>query len=703
MSASGGAAKPTVAGKHRQTPSGGLRERPSQCSRLSDVTNFDYNNRGAYTYPYDTRGVGRHIRRLHIETPSLERCSPVDLLTILENAPLLQVYSDYQSIRRTSGISIVSRSSVTSSASSSRPASRGSATSTLPGLPASDSPSASTHVHTFRDYTRPQQRSADQEVLSALLTHPNRGTALRRLSWTNYEYEPQDYEGVIRYYMRVVGPKLEMAKENLEFLELTLCTKDLRGMGSGAGGEGFLHSLLNMAAPNPGLNASQLTSLSASLTSTVTTTITSSSPAGTLSRSSSSSTLRSVGSAIPLDLPALRSLKVTLDNATFHVLSTWDMPALQNLSVISADFSYAGEGFAQFFNVHGSKLVQLELGHSTGAIEEFWLTSPPHLQQQQQHPHQQQQPGGGPAGQGWTFGSSRIPLAEWCPNLREFICSADAEWNWQNPDWIAPHVLLPAHPTLQFIGVRDMEKRISEGLGRVEWRDLAALREGRGMLALEDGVGHEEDDYGSGNGDVDDDDDADPFFMLLEQFGSLLRREAFPGLLYVRDMSWTSGLMRKSGRVALRGGVASVDGLSPASVADVGSGDVAAGPGTASEVPSNGLGAAASSQQQQPTASKAWTGFFASLIMSGSNVPRPVQQPSSSSSASPSYVSEPSTFVADRKPPLNVEYLREVQQGRRVLRFWMKVLKLCRERGVWLEDCEGVNVTMADLRRAAKV
>jgi len=52
------------------------------------------------------------------------------------------------------------------------------------------------------------------------------------------------------------------------------------------------------------------------------------------------------------------------------------MPALQNLSVVSADFSYAGPGFASFFEVHGGKILELELGHSTGAIQEFWLTNP---------------------------------------------------------------------------------------------------------------------------------------------------------------------------------------------------------------------------------------------------------------------------------------------------------------------------------------
>ena len=40
-------------------------------------------------------------------------------------------------------------------------------------------------------------------------------------------------------------------------------------------------------------------------------------------------------------------------------------------------------------------------------------------------------------------------------------------------------------------------------------------------------------------------------------------------------------------------------------------------------------------------------------------------------------------------------------QGLKVLKFWERVLERCRERGVWLEDCNGVNVRLADLRRAA--
>jgi hypothetical protein len=186
-------------------------------------------------------------------------------------------------------------------------------------------------------------------------------------------------------------------------------------------------------------------------------------------------------------LPALRSLKVTLDNVTFAVLSTWEMPLLVNLSVVSADFSYAGRGFARFFASHGDRLRQLELGHSSSLVEEHYLpTSSPR---------------------------APIPLAEWCPNLVEFICSADADWNWQTPDWIAPHILLPTHPHLRFIGIRDIDRRLQ----------FDAV----GPLA------------------TDTRNDA-PYFPLVEQLSSLLRKDAFPKLQFIRDLSRESHAMRNS-------------------------------------------------------------------------------------------------------------------------------------------------------------
>ncbi|KAG6332288.1 hypothetical protein ID866_6801 [Astraeus odoratus] len=194
-----------------------------------------------------------------------------------------------------------------------------------------------------------------------------------------------------------------------------------------------------------------------------------------------------------VSLPVLQSLKLTLDNTTFAILASWEMPNLRNVSVVSSDFGYAGRGFANFFAAHGLKIQQLELGHSSSLIVEHNLSL---------HPRPVQQ----------------IPLADWCPNLQEFICSADAEWNWQSPDWIAPHVLLPAHPHLRFIGIRDIDKRLA-------------------------------DDASSFPADVEDD---APFFPLLEQISSLLFNNAFPSLRYIRDLSRVSHAVRNGHRSETR-------------------------------------------------------------------------------------------------------------------------------------------------------
>jgi len=331
-------------------------------------------------YVLQVQPSGMYIRRLHIETPTLERCAPDDLRTILDYAPLLVVYSDYRSVRRS------------------------------------------------RYHEACDNRSSPQQLFSAL-THPNNN--LRRLSWTNYDD--------LSFHLHM-SPMLKSTAANLEYLELSFCSPNF------------------------------------------------------LSVPSSDTSPRSVSPsiAIAIALPALLSLKVTLDNATFADLATWDMPQLSNLSVVSSDFSYADEGFSLFFRVHGPKLVQLELGHSSSTIEEHYLTMP--AQQHSQPPS--------------------ISLSDWCPNLREFICSADAEWNWQNPDWIAPHILLPTHPRLEFIGIRDIDKRLID--------DAAVAPPSASPLW----------------------DDA-PFFPLLEQLSSLMQTQAFPALRYIRDLSEVSDAMRR--------------------------------------------------------------------------------------------------------------------------------------------------------------
>ena len=335
---------------------------------------------------------GKFIRRLHIETPALERCAPADLRTILDYSPQLSIYSDYHSVQRSA----------------------------------------------LED--APDPRCSPEEILK-LIAHPK----IRRLSWTSYDDVPFELR---------MAPLVNNLTTRLEYLELSSRSPNL-----------------------PSLNAM-------------------------LAGPSSFTSSKSEHLQMNVHLPSLRALKVSLDNNTFAVLASWDMPALTNLSVLSSDFSYTGEGFSLFFQAHGPKLTQLELGHSSSLIEEHYLTVPQHLVALQQ----QNQP-------------RPVPLAEWCPNLREFICSADAEWHWQSPDWIAPHILLPAHPRIELIGIRDIDTRLRED------PPIALTDAGAGLGRGGDG-------------------DATPYFLLLAQISSLLRADAFPHLRFVRDLSAASDAMR---------------------------------------------------------------------------------------------------------------------------------------------------------------
>ncbi|PCH39019.1 hypothetical protein WOLCODRAFT_141050 [Wolfiporia cocos MD-104 SS10] len=330
------------------------------------------------SYPsFDQDSNGKFLRRLHIETPAFERCSPVDLRSILDHAPNLFIFSDHHSVQRNLLVD---------------------------------------------DTTDP--RCSPEEILK-LVVHPK----IRRLSWTNYGDAP--------FQLRM-HPLETNLTTRLEFLELSVCSPNFSTLFHGSSPHG---GRINMN----------------------------------------------------VCLPALRALKVSLDNDTFAALASWNMPRLTNLSVLSSDFSYTDAGFAQFFQSHGAKLRQLELGHSSSLIEEHYLTTPRSVLQMQQ-----------------SHGTAQaLPLADWCPALRQFICSADAAWRWQSPDWIAPHILLPRHPTVEFIGIRDIDARLLHD------PDLPT-----------------------------DPDFYTPYFPLYEQFCSLLDSDAFPKLKFVRDLSPLSHEMR---------------------------------------------------------------------------------------------------------------------------------------------------------------
>ncbi|KAF9473823.1 hypothetical protein BDN70DRAFT_885493 [Pholiota conissans] len=611
--------------------------------------------------------VGRWIKRLHVETRSLERCSPHDLLLILQHCPNLEEYSDYKSIRRPMHPLVLSLSDV------------------APFSIGSDNEDCELVARQRQQQQQHQQALLTPDaLLYNLLSRP-----LRRLTWTNYDYDSTDFESGVRFYEDVVAPKLSAMGGQLEYLELVLSGTAMWGMGQrssmgwGVGGNADVFGqesrgvggLTMSLAKNPAQGiygaANMLTQLEAAYTST---SVTAAYPpsVASLSLSDGGEPITSIdGFAFALSLPSLRALKATLDDATFVVLSTWDMPSLEQLAIVAADYGYAAPGFRRFFEVHGSKLRQLELGHSSGAIEEAWITEP--------------------AGQSYLDDdSSAITLEAWCPLLKEFICSADAEWNWQRPDWIAPHVLLPSHKGVKFIGVRDMEKRLMSDLdealrrrrgdgGRTRrdnfevvegWEDWEDGDEDEEVEDQEVDEQNEEEEDGEESRERRED---DPYFALLQQFGSLLRPEAFPALRYVRDMSWESDIMRRTC--------------------------------TMRPLPSSAIVRASPPPPEPLPLHTACHNPHASYTS-----PFLVSSATSSSATHGQHQHWWSTMPAQKKHVSRADLVRSAEReaeealvrayGRRVNVFWRKVVRMCRGRHVWLEDCFGVNVTKANLKQA---
>lgn len=577
--------------------------------------------------------LGRYVKRLHVETPPLDQCSPHDLLLILQHCPNLDEYCDLKSVRRPMHPLILSLSDVAPFSVSTNPL------------------------------------LTPDALLHTLFSRP-----LKHLTWTNYDYDPTNYNAGVRLYEEFLTPRLEAVGGSLEFLEIVLSQTSAFGMGGRAevgwavggassatlvestGSRGERDSVTDIRVPltkNPSVGmygaANLLTSLEASFTQTTTTVSTLACP---VIDPLQAPTLSIDGFACTLTLPALRSLKATLDNATFHILSMWDMPVLTHLSVLSADFSYAGAGFRKFFEVHGMKLHQLELGHSSGDIEEAWLTDPPRRgTSTTAHGISNADENGGTGGYGPEdpHEGIRIPLDAWCPNLTHFICSADAEWNWQRPDWIAPHVFLPTHEGLRFIGVRGMERRLVGDL------DEALRRRGRDAGTVTDVVLN------------------DAYFALLQQFGSIMSKAAFPKLTYVRDMSWESDIMRSTGRMWP---------LPPAAAATA-----------------------------VPNAPCSMSGPYLSPL--DLNNPAGLYGSSHSGSTGGGLLAAARRLASKSKPAADDQAQvqaarREAEDalarnlGRRVNGFWREVLGMCRESGVWLEDCRGVNITVAGLNRAVR-
>ncbi|EIN11126.1 hypothetical protein PUNSTDRAFT_119897 [Punctularia strigosozonata HHB-11173 SS5] len=200
-----------------------------------------------------------------------------------------------------------------------------------------------------------------------------------------------------------------------------------------------------------------------------------------------------------LNLPALRALKLSLADATFGIIATWTLPALTSLCVLLADASYARAGVRAFFLQHGASLKQLELAHSPAILALTAISRTGNADELARR-------------------EVRAYLADWTPSLEELVVSCDAEWNWTDPNWAPAHPLIPAHPTLRMIGVRDFDVWIGRALARFPaGSDWDYPEEG------EDAV----------------------LRPLAEQVKVLLSPERFPKLRFVRDLSAASDEMRK--------------------------------------------------------------------------------------------------------------------------------------------------------------
>lgn len=160
-------------------------------------------------------------------------------------------------------------------------------------------------------------------------------------------------------------------------------------------------------------------------------------------------------------------------------------PALVNPPVFRADFSCAGSGFRELFEAYGSKLKQLELGHSPGATEDHFAGRPPFAPYIPQ-PQSSTLTTATTEEPGRSYGGMRLHSQSGAPALKVLIRGANAEWDWQTPEWIAPHVLLPAHATLELIGVRNLHTRIHEVIEQCENADIAQVERGPKSAGIRD-------------------------------------------------------------------------------------------------------------------------------------------------------------------------------------------------------------------------
>jgi hypothetical protein len=544
--------------------------------------------------PSRRRNIASYIKKLHIETPSMDRCCPSDLISILEKCERLEVFIDLRSVRSGFGFVDVGvgdglhRSRI------------GVGKENAPTYPGMIAPGSIPERHLFSQSRIP---GSSDPILQTLL-HPttHHKPSLKHLTFTNYKYDPDDFEGGVGFWDDVYGALNGASHAStLESLEVVMSTS---GVGMDCGRN--LGSTL-LKRFEPGL----LTSLDMNLSAS------------------------NHNPPLSLTLPFLHSLRIPLTSSTLLVVATWSLPSLQSLSLVSIDFTgWRRMGFKKFMEVHGGGLISFEIvGGGESGEEEGWITE---REDGIGHPtssvHHQQQ---------------NLHLPSTSPLLKHFICSSNAsEWNWETPDWIAPHVLMPEHFGVERIGVWGLEDKVvrvdydgvgtPSGIGRRR-RTITTWTTSRWSRPS-----------------TQDDDqehllEEQPFFMLQEQFGSLLRREAFPSLVCIRDMSWESDLIRKS-----------------------------VGIGCSSEPESSTVDPATPS----PSNKRKQKG----LKTLKETVASRFTMPSFSSSTSSSIPSSP---ISATQTQMQFE---PQSQSYKIRKFWLGVLERCDRRGVYLEDWMGRRV-----------
>ena len=555
--------------------------------------------------PSRRKNIASYIKKLHIETPSMDRCCPSDLISILEKCDRLEVFIDLRSVR--SGFGFVDVG-VGGGLDRSR---IGVVKENLPRGPKRVTvvPGSIPERHLF---PQPRIPSTSDPILQTLL-HPttHQKPTLKHLTFTNYKYDPDDFDGGVWFWEDVCealnGVQDASQASTLESLEVVMST---RGVGMDCG---YGYARRNLGSPllnrrfEPGL----LTSLDFDINPSAS----------------------NHYPPLSLTLPFLHSLRIPLTSPTLLVVATWSLPSLQTLSLVSIDFTgWRRMGFKKFMEVHGGGLISFEIvGGGESGEEEGWITE---REDGIGHPtssvHHQQQ---------------NLHLPSTSPLLKHFICSSNAsEWNWETPDWIAPHVLMPEHFGVERIGVWGLEDKVVrgdyDGVGTI----LGIGRRRRTMSTWT--TSHQ-----SRPSTQDDDEEhlleEQPFFMLQEQFGSLLRREAFPSLVSIRDMSWESDLIRKS------------------------------------------VGIGCSSELESPTVVPATPTPSTKRIQKGLKTLKETMASRFSSFSSSTSSSIPSSPISATQTQPQFE---PQSQSYKIRKFWLGVLEKCDRRGVYLEDWMGRKV-----------